>query len=70
MLLVCQVISRDKRLEYHYGWKPLMASHQFTKSGGHRHCGSGDIMISGCHVISLDQVIEGSCNFMGRSPSR
>ena len=28
------------------------------------------IMILGYHVISQDHVIEGSCNFMGRSLSR
>ena len=25
-------------------WEPLMVSHQPTKFGSHRHCGSGDIM--------------------------
>ena len=36
----------------------------------HRHCGSGDIMILLCHLISRDNVIKGSCEFIGRSSSR
>ena len=28
-----------------------MTSHQLAKFVGHRHCGSGNIMILGCHVI-------------------
>ena len=31
---------------------------------------TGNIMVLVCHVISQDPVIEGSCDFMGRSPSR
>ena len=46
-----------------------MKSHQLEHFGSHRHCGSGDIMILSCHVISQDHVIEGSYNFMRRSPS-
>ena len=41
-------------------------SHQLAKFCGHRHCGNGDLMILG----SQDHVIEGSRNFMDRSPSR
>ena len=40
---------------------------QPAEFGGHRHCYSGDIMILVCHVI---HVIKGSCDVMGRSPSR
>ena len=47
-----------------------MASHQLAKFGGHRHYVSGDIMILGSHVISQDHRIKGSCDFMGRGPSR
>ena len=42
----------DQRVNKHYGWNPLTASHQLAKFGGHSHCGSGDIMILGSHVIS------------------
>ena len=34
--------------------------------GGPRHCGSGDIKILFCHMISQDDVINSSCDFMGR----
>ena len=44
-----------------------MTSHQPAKFGRHRHCGRRDIMILGCHMISHDYVIEGSCNFMDRT---
>ena len=37
---------------------------------GQKHCGSGDIMILGCHMISQDHVIKGLCYFMGRNPGR
>ena len=47
-----------------------MASHQFAKFGGHRHCDSENIMILGYHVISQDHIIKGSCDFIGRNPSR
>ena len=47
-----------------------MASHQFAKFGGYRHCDSENIMILGYHVISQDHIIKGSCDFIGRNPSR
>ena len=37
--------------------------------GGHSHCSSEDIMILVCHVILLDHVINGSCDFIGKNPS-
>ena len=40
-----------------------MDSHQHTKFGGHRHCGSGDMMILICQVISQDLVIKGTYDF-------
>ena len=39
-------------------WEPLMMNHHATKIGGHRHCGSGDIMILVCHMILQDHVIK------------
>ena len=47
-----------------------MVSHQPAKFGGHRHCGSGDIMVLVCHVISQHHVIKRSYDFMGRNPSK
>ena len=38
--------------------------------GGNSHCGSGDIMILLCHVISEDYVIEGSCGFTAGAHQR
>ena len=35
-----------------------MTSHQLAKFVGHRHCGSGNIMILGCHVILQDHVMK------------
>ena len=52
-----------------YGWKSLKLNDHFTKSCGHRHCGSGDIMVIVCDVISQDHLTEGWSNIMGRSPS-
>ena len=40
-------------------------SYHPAKFGGHKHSGSRYIMVLVCHVISEDQVIKGSCNFMG-----
>ena len=37
---------------------------------GHRNCGSGDIMVLACHVISQDDLTKQSYDFMGRSPSK
>ena len=35
-----------------------MTCHQLAKFGGHRHCGSGDIMVLVCQVISQDHMIK------------
>ena len=48
----------------------FMVSHQPDKFAGHRHCGSGDIMILVCHVILQDHLIKGSCDSTPRRPSR
>ena len=45
-------------------------SQQPAKFVGHGQCGSGDIMVLVCYVSSRDHVIKGSCDYMGRSPSR
>ena len=40
-----------------------MGSHQHTKFGGHRHCGSGNMLILICQVISQDLVMKGTYDF-------
>ena len=40
----------------------IKVCHQPAKLSSHRHCGIGDIMFLGCHVMSQDQVFKGSCN--------
>ena len=47
-----------------------MLSHRPAKFSGHRHCGSADIMVLVCHVISQDLVIEGSCDFVSHDPPK
>ena len=48
----------------------MKISYRPTRFCGHRHCGSDNIMVLACHVILQDHVIKGSCDFIGRSPSR
>ena len=47
-----------------------MISLDSTKFSGHRHCGSGDMMVLVCQVISDNHVTKGSFDFMGRIPSK
>ena len=37
--------------------------------GGYKHCGSEDITVLVCQMISQEHVTKGQCNFMARSPS-
>lgn len=48
----------------------LIVRHHPTKSGVDRHCDSGNIMGLVCHIVLEEHVIEGSCDFMGKSPHR
>ena len=41
----------------------VKVSYHAAKFGGHRHSGSGDIMVLVCPMISHDHVIRGSCDF-------
>ena len=41
-----------------------------ARFGSHRNCGSGDIILLVCHVISQDHMIKGSCVLICRSPLR
>ena len=47
-----------------------MVSYCLAKYGGHRHCGSEQIMILVFLVILEDHLIKKSCEVMGNSPSR
>ena len=49
--------------------KPIKASYQPAKFGGHRQYGNEDIMVLVCHVILQDYMMKESCDSMGRSPS-
>ena len=44
-----------------------MVSQNSDKCGGHKHCGSGDIIVLVFHMISRDHITKGSCKTMGRS---
>ena len=59
---------RDQRVIRPYRQEPIKVIYHHAKFTGHRQCGSGD-MILVCLVILQEQVIKGSCDFMGTSPS-
>ena len=48
----------------------FMVNYHLFKFGGHRHCDSKDIIILVCQVISQDDAIKGSCELIGKNPSR
>ena len=48
----------------------MKITYLLAKFGGHRRCGSENIMILVCHVIFQNHVIKRSCDFIGRSLSR
>ena len=52
-----------------YRHQPSKVSYHPLKFGGNRYCGSGNMFLV-CHVILQGYVIKGSCDFMGRNPSR
>ena len=47
-----------------------MVCHIPDKFCDHKHCDSGNIMSSICHVTSNEHMFKGLCKFMGRSSSR
>ena len=53
---------RDRRVMWRY--------YHLSKFGGHRHCGSKDIIILFSHLMLQDHVIKSTCEFKGRSLSR
>ena len=48
----------DQSAKWLYGLEPLKKSQHPTKFGGHRDCGSGEIMVLVCHMISQDHMIK------------
>ena len=70
MILVCHIISLDNEIK---GSCVLWVgapqdSHDPSKIGDHRYCGSGDMLLD-CHVIPQDHVIKESFEFMSGSNS-
>ena len=59
---------RDQKFILLYGYKPVKVSHHPTKVDGHKHCGSGDIMVLICLLISQDIVVKWLCDIIGSSP--
>ena len=45
MFLIRHVILEDHLIKGLCGWEPVIVSHHFAKFGGHRHCGSGDMLL-------------------------
>ena len=52
-----------------YTWEPLTESHYPAKFVVQKEGDSGDMFLV-CHVILPDDIIKGSCYFMGKSSSR
>ena len=82
VFLVCHVVSQDHVIiwlcdfmstssQCALGYQPLLnpPPPPPAKFCDHRHCGSRDMFLVS-HVISRDNVIIWSCDFMGRSRSR
>ena len=53
------MIKRDTKFIWLYREEPVNVNYHPTNFGGHRYCGSRDIMILVCHMISQDHVIKG-----------
>ena len=72
MVFICQVTLQDqviKVLNDFMDGSPLRLVNILPGSVGHRHCGSGYIIVLVCHVISQDHVIKGSCDLITSSSS-
>ena len=52
-----------------YEWKPFKVCDKRVKFGGHRHCGSGEIMVLVCEVTLCDLLFKALCDLMGGHPS-
>ena len=69
MILVCHVISQDhviKKVMRLHKQEPINVSYHTTKSGGHRDCGGGDIVVLIYHMILKENVIKGLCDCIGK----
>ena len=71
MIFVCLVTLHDHLIRALGDFMVTSPSVSVTMllSGSHRHCGSGYIMTLVCHVISQENSIKGSCDFMDGTPS-
>ena len=49
-----------------YGKKLIIVCNHPARIGGHRHCGSGDMLLI-YHMTSRDHVFKGLCDFKGES---
>ena len=47
-----------------------MVYHHFAKFGGHRYCGTRNIMFLVCHVINFDHIAKGSGDYNDSSSAR
>ena len=45
-----------------------MVCYHWTKFGGHKYYGSGDIIDLACHVILQDHMTKESCDYKSESP--
>ena len=48
----------------------LKVSHHPLNFDFHRHCGSGDVILLVCHLISQDDMIKQERDIMGSTSSR
>ena len=70
MSLFCPVISQDlkKATIFRAIFRLALIAKRCSGDEVDRHCGSEDIMVLVCHVISQDHVTKRLGNFMSRSP--
>ena len=69
MTFVCPLTLQDHLIKALYALWLEACQGYMTKSsmlGGHRHCGSGDIMALVCEVLLQDHTIKVLCDFIGR----
>ena len=60
---------RGQRVTWHCKRVFTITSDYPAKFGDHRSCGRGNIKLSICHVIPIDQVVRRLCDIMGEFPS-
>ena len=62
--------TRYQRIQKLYRQEPLKLSQHPSSFSSHRDCGSSDIMVLVCHVISPDHQTKASRDFLGKSYSK